>query len=179
METIILPISRRELLLSLASATLLPSRTLSASVLNTLKPLALPSPNTLIEDKAGQLHRLADYAPMPLLINFWASWCPPCIRELPALASLDKILRGEGKAVLLIGVDRKGREFGENFLKQHNINIALTAYDPQGALLRALQVNIMPSSFLLSRDSILKAKIEGERNWQSPQIASQIATLLN
>jgi thiol-disulfide isomerase/thioredoxin len=149
-----------------------------ATPLHTLEKLDLPSPNTKIESSAGSTTSLAEYRPMPLLVNFWASWCPPCIHELPALEVLDNALAKRGMGVLLIGVDRKGREFGEAFLNDRGVSIRQRAYDAKGDLARALTVRVMPTSFLVSGTGQLIGKVEGELEWDNPTIINVVQRLL-
>ena len=137
-EAIPLEISSRRVFLRYASyasaSVILPfwsSLSQSAEALNTLKPLSMPSPNAPIENMAGERVLLSDYAPMPLLVNFWASWCPPCVHELPALGVLDKALRERGMAVLLVNIDGKGRGFAADFLSDLGVDIAFSMLDSE------------------------------------------------
>lgn len=159
------------------SALTLPS-VVRADALNTLKPLALPSPNAVLEAHDGTQRQLSDYAPTPLLVNFWASWCPPCVHELPSLVQLDAALRSRGMAVLLVGVDRKGRAFGEAFLKDRGIEMPYSTYDPKSTLARALNIRVMPSSFLIGADGEIRGKVEGPLDWGTPEVISAVAAAL-
>ena len=146
--------------------------------LNTLEQLDLPTPNTAFTDPAGNPVELADYQPMPMLVNFWASWCPPCIHELPALARLDKALAPQGMGVLLVGVDRKGPDFGEAFLKEKNISMRHRAYDAKGDLVRAIGIRAMPTSLLISSKGQIIGKVEGVAAWDDEQVITALADLL-
>ena len=157
----------------------MPSKADRAKALNTLKPLALPSPNAALEDAHGRLVRLADYKPTPLLLNFWASWCAPCIHELPTLQRLDKVLRQQGMAVALVGLDRKGREFGEAFLEERGIEVPIALYDSTRALARALEIRAMPSSYLVGGDGEVRGLVEGPREWDDPAVMAKVASLLS
>ncbi|XDZ65752.1 TlpA disulfide reductase family protein [Alphaproteobacteria bacterium LSUCC0684] len=171
--------SRRQFLAMLAAtsgAAVMPDTALAA--LDTMKPLALPSPNTAIEFHDGTSRRLADFAPTPLLVNFWASWCPPCVHELPSLMVLDQALREEGMAVLLIGLDRKGRKFGQAFLEDRGITIGNSAFDPPGELARALSIRVMPTSFLISSTGVIRGKVEGPLDWGRREVISAVSEIL-
>lgn len=145
-----------------------------ATPLNTLETLDLPTPNTEIEDSAGSTLSLAAYRPMPLLVNFWASWCPPCIHELPALQVLDEALAPHGMGVLLVGVDRKGRDFAEAFLDDRGVMIRQRAYDSKGVLARALEIRAMPTSFFVSGAGQVIAKVEGVLAWDDPAVIAAV-----
>ena len=172
LEAIPLEISSRRCFLRYASyasaSVILPfwsSLSQSAEALNTLKPLSMPSPNAPIENMAGERVLLSDYAPMPLLVNFWASWCPPCVHELPALGVLDKALRERGMAVLLVNIDGKGRDFAADFLSDLGVDIALSMLDSERQLMRTLSVRVMPSSFFIGGDSEIRGVFEGVYEW--------------
>ena len=160
-------------------ALMLPFRMAHAKALHTLKPLALPSPNTAIDDGTGAMVRLADYAPTPLVVNFWASWCPPCVHELPALQGLDRAIRQQGMAVALVGVDRKGRDFASGFLADRGIDIPYSLYDPRGKLARELGVRVMPNTFLIGSDGGVRGLIEGPEQWDDPAVTGRVIELLS
>lgn len=157
----------------------MPSRAVQAQALNTLKTLSLPSPNTSFQDANGGVVRLADFKPTPLLLNFWASWCPPCIHELPTLQGLDNALRKRGMAVMLVGVDRKGHGFGEAFLGRMGIEVPFSLYDKDRELARAFGVSVMPSSYLIGADGTIRGLVEGPEEWDDPAVIERVAGLLS
>lgn len=189
------PIPRRKLIASLFyGASILSSGLLAASfapssaqaqsnigvstALDTMKPLQGTTPNTNLEGKGGVSKPLAEWIDRPMLINFWASWCPPCVHELPALQTLDRALDDHGMAVMLVGVDRKGRPFAEEFLQDRGITIPRSLHEKTGALARALEIKVMPTSLLVRGNGELIGKIEGPLEWDKPDvIEAVIATL--
>ena len=155
------------------------SRSVRAEALNTLKPLSLPSPNTPIKDAGGGTVRLSDYRPTPLLLNFWASWCAPCIHELPTLQTLDESLRERGMAVMLVGIDHQGGGFGEAFLERHGVDIPLTLYDEKREFARAFGVRGMPSSYFIGADGTVRGLVEGPEEWDRPEVLGEVVRLLS
>ncbi len=161
---------------SLIPASLIPSA--SSDALHTMKPLDRTSPNTVIMQHDGTAISFADLATRPVLVNFWASWCAPCVHELPDLAVLNTALAADDMAVILVGIDRKGHEFGEEFLAQKGINIPTRVYDPSGDLPRALEINVMPTSFLIQPGGRIVGRIEGPLNWPSPKVIAAVRSAL-
>lgn len=155
---------------------------LARAELDTLKPLSLPSPSVQFDNDAGNKLQLADYRGTPLVVNFWASWCAPCIHELPDLVQLHRRLEAVGMAVLLISVDRGGAEKAADFLDAQGVPSAaegpLRGYDPSGKLARAFGLRGLPSSVLINRHGQPLYMVEGPAAWASDPVAAEIIRLL-
>ena len=143
-----------------------------------MKPLNLMGSSVPIVNGAGEATSLDEMATRPLLVNFWASWCPPCIHELPSLEKLDAALSEFGMAVMLVGIDREGHEYGQKFLKNRGINIDRTTYDESGMLTNALKIRAMPTSFLVRAGGHIIGKIEGPMDWHRPKTIQDVALTL-
>ena len=90
---------------------------------------AAPSMSTVIRDENDKDFRLDSLQGQPVLVNFWATWCPPCVAELPALDNAAKQL-GDDVTLLLISVDRGGRKKALPFLQDRGITRPLIGFDP-------------------------------------------------
>ena len=139
---------------------------------------AAPSMSTVILDKNDKDFRLESLQGRPLLVNFWATWCPPCVAELPALDNAAKQL-GDDVMLLLISVDRGGRQKALPFLRDRGITQPLMAFDPKAALSREMGVRGLPTSFLLSADQRQSWAYVGPREWDSAQMIAEIRALLS
>jgi thiol-disulfide isomerase/thioredoxin len=155
-----------------------PSSIQASDVLNTMKQLDQTSPNTVIERLDGGKTPFSDLADRPILVNFWASWCPPCVHELPDLAVLDRSLSNDGMAVVLVGIDRKGRDYAEAVLAKRKITIPNRVYESSGTLPRELGVKVMPTSFLIMPGGRIIGKIEGPLDWSSPDVIAAVRSAL-
>jgi len=176
--------SRRRFVLSMAAgiggmfaSSVMPSS--AYAVLDTLKPLAMPSPKTGFLGADSQNTRLADWRGTPLLVNFWATWCPPCIHELPSLMRLDQRLRQQNMAVLLISVDRAGIDKAQPFLEKLGIDGTELGFDPRGDLAKAVGIKALPTSFCINADGIMTAQIIGDVEWDQPAVIETILPYLS
>ncbi len=112
------------------------------------------APNVTLERPGGALVELSAYKGKVVLIDFWASWCPPCKASFPALDALQREYRGRDVAVLAVNLDER-RKDADAFLSEH-ANQLTVLFDPKGASPLAFGVKGMPSSFLLDRSGAIR-----------------------
>lgn len=113
---------------------------------------------------------LAAYAGTGLVVNFWATWCPPCITEMPSLAAL-KRTRPKSVDVIAISEDREGAAVAGPFLKSNGWAGLGIAVDRKGALMRAFGVPGLPTTVLIRPDGTEAARLTGAAHWDSPEMA--------
>ena len=134
---------------------------------------AEPLPVSSIIDASGNAVALADFAGKPLIVNFWATWCAPCIHELPALNRAAGLL-AEDAALLLVSVDRGGAEKAAPFLQERGIESVRTAYDPKSVWARALSLRGLPSTLIISGDQTSVWLVSGPAEWDTDIVLSQL-----
>ena len=110
----------------------------------------------------------------PLLINFWASWCAPCISEMPSLQKAAEELHPDGIDVLLISIDRGGRQKAVPVLQSRGVTAPRFGFDPKAALSREMGVSGLPTSFLLSADQQHCLVYVGPREWHEAVMLREI-----
>lgn len=103
-------------------------------------------------DKLGAKHRLDALKGKVVLMNFWATWCGPCVQELPDLDSLQQELGGDDFVVLPVSMDAKGWDVVGPFFKQHSILHLDSVYDPDFKAFKNLEVKGMPTSILIDSE---------------------------
>ncbi|MBT5265875.1 MAG: TlpA family protein disulfide reductase [Rhodospirillaceae bacterium] len=131
---------------------------------------APPTPDTPFISADGGSIKLHDFAGKPLLVNFWATWCPPCIRELPGLEALSLQGERDGFEVLIISLDKGGPSVFKPFLSDRlGLEHLKSASDPRGKLARALGVRGLPATFILDSQSKLVGLKIGPAEWDSPE----------
>jgi len=112
------------------------------------------------------------------LLHFWATWCPSCVVELPKLVALNNKLSALNASVLTVSIDRKSPQYIREFLNQHHAS-SLDAYlaDRKEAM-QAYGLQGIPTSFLINKEKKIIYKIEGERDWSSPEILEKMKEII-
>ena len=115
-----------------------------------------------------------------LLVNFWASWCAPCVAELPLLAQAARAFdaQGAGIEVVLISVDRKGADHAQDFLDKKHIRDVISAYNPSSSWPRALGLQGLPSTYLISADRSSIYLLYGPAHWSDEAVMAQVTQLI-
>lgn len=132
-----------------------------------VKPLR-PAPAVAIRGPDGAPAELGQYRGKVLLVNFWATWCPACIEELPALSRLQAALGDEAFSVVLISVDRGGPRTVLPYLKRLGIANLRSHYDPDRALGKALGLYGFPMTYIVDRSGRVAGYVAGEARWDAP-----------
>ncbi len=141
----------RRLLLAMLALLALIAGFLAHRLLSTRLPAPLPEP-TLV-DLDGHAHRLADWRGQVLVVNFWATWCPPCREEMPAFAALQAELGGRGLQFVGIAIDDPGEV--RAYLARHPVNYPVLVGDariPDWADSLGNRLSALPFSVVFDRD---------------------------
>ena len=110
-----------------------------------------------------------------LVLNFWATWCPPCVEELPSLMNLQERMRGRGITVLGVSIDVDGDAY-HRFLKMHNINF-LTVRDPDKKVADMYGTTGWPETYIIDREGVIRRKFVGPVDWNSPEVMQFLSKL--
>ncbi|MFM8801449.1 MAG: TlpA family protein disulfide reductase [Tagaea sp.] len=126
-----------------------------------------PAPIVSFRDAAGKDLTLADFAGRALVLNFWATWCAPCVEEMPALDRLHAALAAEAIEVAAISVDRGGLRQVAPFFETHGLKNLPVYLDPSGASMRAFAVRGLPTTIVIDRQGRDAGRLEGAAHWDS------------
>jgi peroxiredoxin len=129
-----------------------------------------------VSSPSGGTIKLIDYRGKVVFLNFWATWCPPCLEEMPAMERLYRKYRDRGLVVLAVSVDRDGAVVPP-FVQRNKFSFPI-AHDPQMALAERYGVRALPSSFLLDRHGQVAALAIGPREWDTKPSHAVVESLL-
>lgn len=125
-------------------------------------------------DEAGRSLTLEAFRGKIVLVNFWATWCGPCIRELPSLARLQAKLGGDEFIVIAISEDRKGWEVMRPFLDGAGLEDLSAYHDRRGLTMAALKAKRLPTTVLIGRGGREIGRVESPAEWDSPEAVALI-----
>ena len=108
------------------------------------------------------------------MVNFWATWCAPCRREMPALDRLQRAYGGRGFVVLALSLDRTGRRAVEPFYREIGLNSLDMYFDPGGRAQRAFGISLFPTSVLIDARGRVVGRLEGPAEWMAPEARALI-----
>ena len=134
-------------------------------------------PDFSFTDAEGKPHTVADFPGKGLVINLWATWCPPCVAEMPALDRLATALAAEGILVLPLSSDRGGEPVVRAFYERTRLSKLRIWLDPRGAATRALGARGLPTTVIVDRTGRERARLEGDAAWDAPEFLAAIRRL--
>ena len=134
----------------------------------------------------GDTAVLAEYRGRPVIVNIWATWCPPCVREMPSLQRVYERYREEGLEVLAVAVDDlpgerqpDGRIEGlvSRFVDEYGLTFPV-AIDPTGRTEQRFGTEFLPTTVLIGRDGRIRTTEVGGRAWDEPPYLNMIQVLM-
>lgn len=126
---------------------------------------AKPLPDFKWTDAAGAEHTAAELRGQGVVLNFWATWCVPCVAEMPALDELARLLGPERVTVLALSSDRGGAAAVERFYKERGIRSLPILLDPRGDAARAFGSRGIPTTVVVDRQGMERGRLEGAADW--------------
>jgi thiol-disulfide isomerase/thioredoxin len=135
------------------------------------------APAVAFTDARGVRHSLKEYQGKHVLLNMWATWCAPCVAELPALAKLKASVPG----MTVLAVDLTGKKEtpakADAFLKSHNAATLGANVDTETVFMRGFTAAVMPTTVLLDPHGKVIARAEGPAEWASPAAIAYFQSL--
>lgn len=130
------------------------------------------APRFSITSDNGKSITRSDFGGKLLVLNFWATWCPPCIQELPSLNEFQERMRAKGVVVLGISLDKNEQTY-KQFLDRAKVSF-VTARDPEANISSSYGTFKYPETYVISPDGKVLEKFIGPENWMNPELLTRI-----
>lgn len=124
-------------------------------------------------DAHGQKKQLKDFSDKPILINFWATWCPPCIAEMP---SFQKLENDYGDQVHFLFISNENQSITSSFIMEKSWD--LLSYRPLGPSPDLLASNSLPTTYIIDNNGVVIVKETGNKKWDSQKVRSLLDEMI-
>ncbi|MDH5636936.1 MAG: TlpA family protein disulfide reductase [Nitrospinota bacterium] len=131
-----------------------------------------PAPDFHLEDVMnGGKVRLSSYKGKWVFLNFWATWCGPCVVEMPMMNSLYNKMKKDGLAMVAVSIDEGDGSSGmvKKFAREFKLDFTIL-HDPDNSAMRDYRVRSIPRTFFVDPDGNIQAAAEGVREWDNPEM---------
>jgi cytochrome c biogenesis protein CcmG/thiol:disulfide interchange protein DsbE len=130
------------------------------------------APDFTVADGSSSIH-LANYRGKVVLLNFWATWCPPCIEEMPGLVALHH--DRPDLAILAVSIDEDPDAYSR-FLVRRHVDL-ITVRDPDQTAAKLYHTEGWPETYIIDRNGVIRRKIVGDPDWSNPEIRAYLKSL--
>jgi len=110
-----------------------------------------------------------------VVLNFWATWCPPCVEEVPSLVQMQQRMKAKGVTVLAVSVDADDGSY-RRFVRDHSVNL-LSVRDPDQKSNSLYGTSKFPETYIIDRDGVIRRKFIGAVDWTEPEIIDFLSKL--
>ncbi len=136
------------------------------------KFLSHPAVDFTVQDGAKRV-ALHDLRGQVVILNFWATWCPPCVEEMPSLVKMQDELKSEGVTVFAVSVDVDPEAY-DKFIKEYDASRLLVVRDPEQVGSKLYGTTGFPESYVIDRNGIVLRKLVGPIDWTSQDMMSYL-----
>lgn len=112
-----------------------------------------------------------------IVLNFWATWCAPCVSEMPSLDKLDSYMEGKDVVVLPLSVDFKGAEAVKQFYEQHGLKNLPVSVDQSGLSFKQFELKALPTTIIINKSGKEIARVLGEIAWDEKEVRDYLTGL--
>ena len=130
------------------------------------------APDFTVSDGTTTIH-LANYRGRVVLLNFWATWCPPCVSEMPGLVELHH--DRPDLAILAVSIDDDPDAYSR-FLVRRHVDF-ITVRDPSQSAARLYHTEGWPETYIIDRQGVIRRKIVGDPDWSNPEVRAFLKSL--
>lgn len=136
-----------------------------------------PAPSFTLPDLEGKEVSLTDYRGQVVLLNIWATWCPPCKEEMPSMEKLYQQLNGKGFQILAVSIDKEDTKVVKDFVQKNGLSFTIL-HDRKNILWNKYGMTGVPESFIIGKDGRIVEKVIGPRDWSEEDIVAKVEDIL-
>ena len=125
----------------------------------------------------GKMINLTNYKGKVVFLNIWATWCPPCVQEMPSMEKLYQALKDEEFEILAVSIDALGGDTVAPFMKKYGLSFP-ALLDTNSSIKTLYQTTGVPETFIIDKNGIIAEKIIGPRDWASSDVISYFRNLV-
>jgi peroxiredoxin len=129
------------------------------------------APDFALKDLSGQPVQLSQLKGKVVFLNFWATWCPPCREEIPAMMKLNAAMAGKPFQMLAVSIDEGGKEAVEAFFNQSKMLLP-ALLDTDNSVSKRYGITGVPETFILDKNGVIVKKVVGGMDWGDSQVVA-------
>ncbi len=132
------------------------------------------APDFTVQDSQNKV-TLSQFRGQVVVLNFWATWCPPCVEEMPSLVEMQRRMKDKGITVVAVSIDVDEIAY-KKFVKEHGVNL-LTVRDPEQKTPTLYGTHGWPETFIIDRNGVMRRKFIGPVDWTNAEITGFLSKL--
>ncbi|MBU5636035.1 TlpA family protein disulfide reductase [Geomonas sp. Red69] len=136
-----------------------------------------PAPDFTLKDLSGKPVQLSTLKGKLVLVNFWATWCPPCREEIPSMVKLNQAMQGKNFQMLAVSIDEGGKTAVEDFFKRGGVTLP-ALLDTDGQVARRYGTTGVPETFVVDPKGVIRKKVVGGLDWSHPEVMQALQQLM-
>jgi len=136
-----------------------------------------PAPEITVSSLDGESLRISELKGKVTLLNFWATWCPPCREEIPSMMQLNSLMKDKPFQIVAVSLDEGGKATLEAFFRSSGYSLP-TYLDADAKAVAAYGVRSLPTTFVINKDGIIVKRILGPVDWNVPEMLTMIDSLV-
>ncbi|HYA86054.1 MAG TPA: TlpA disulfide reductase family protein [Nitrospirota bacterium] len=135
------------------------------------------APEFRLQDLDGRYFSLSDFRGKVVMVHFWATWCPPCVEEMPLLSKLYPELAGNDFEMLAVSVDEGGEKAVRKFMQQNNLQVPVLL-NPDQSIAHLYGTYKYPETYIMDSQGVVRYKVIGPLNWTDPETVQMLKSVI-
>ena len=145
---------------------------------NQVKPeVGYLAPSLTLRNLKGNIEGFDDHRGKVIVVNFWATWCAPCVREMPSFEALYRRYRSQGLTLLAVSLDKGNSAKVQDFVDKYKLSFPVLL-DSEGIAEKLYPSHTIPFTYVIDKQGRVAARVDGAKDWNSPETFKAVEYLL-